>query len=133
MATGFSPTLGNGPMINTFHFIRPYWLFMFIPVSALLLYHYKNEKHHNAWHRACDAHLLPHLLVNTGAAKQVWALCLLGIAYLLATLALAGPTWSKRSEQVYRTNAAMVILLDLSPALFAMLILTLSLPDALPI
>jgi len=110
-------------LFQLFHFIRPYWLLALIPVLILLWFLYKNLNHGNNWRQAVDKHLLPHLLIkNHGVAsswRNYWFLYVLALIWLIAIFALAGPSWSKRPQPVYRSQVAKVILLDLSQSMFA--------------
>ncbi len=73
----------------------------------------------DAWQQVCDAHLLPHLLVQWGGSRQRLVLWLIACGGLLAILALAGPTWSKRPQPVFETEQARVLVLDLSRSMDA--------------
>ncbi len=106
-------------MLADFHFLRPYWLLALIPLALLLWSIYRGRHANSAWHRICDAPLLPYLLVTqTGGAGRL-TLGLLGAGWLIAVLALAGPTWSKRPQPVYQTLDARVIVLDLSRSMLS--------------
>ena len=48
--------------MDTFHFIRPYWLLALIPFLALLVILLKKQFNHGQWTRICDAELLPFIL-----------------------------------------------------------------------
>lgn len=106
-------------MIDGFHFIRPAWLWALIPLLFLLLYLQKKKHQHNAWHAVCDSHLLPHLLLENKYKLRLTPLVLLTLAWALTTFALAGPTWSRISQPVFRSLDAQVIAVELSPSLYA--------------
>ncbi len=103
-------------MLEQFTFVRPYWLWFLIPLSVLLVWLWQQTHHSdNIWHKVCDPHLLPHLeLVNFGQYQKRIPLILLGMAWLLTILALAGPSGSKVPQSVYRSQQARVLILDLS-------------------
>ena len=73
----------------------------------------------HVWESVCDAHLLPHVLVGATGAKSRKPLILLGLAWALALVALAGPVWSQLSQPVFRAESALVILLDVSRSMDA--------------
>lgn len=102
-----------------FHFIRPQWLLAWIPciLIAWRLFHIK--RHANKWNMICDSHLLPYVLQVGQGVSRNWPIYLLMLAWSIAVFALAGPTWQKRPEPVYHTQAATVIALDLSPSMLA--------------
>ncbi len=104
---------------QTFHFLRPMWLLALLPLAGLIFFHFKEGTRSSAWNKVCDPHLLPHLLIGKHKPTSHLPLWMLGMAWLLATLALAGPTWSKLEQPLYRSDTALVILLDLSKSMDA--------------
>lgn len=105
-------------MAAEFHFLRPGWLWA-LPLVALLVWRLVRDRAGGAaWRDLVDAHLLPHLLVPTGAGSRGPAL-LVGLGGLLGILALAGPVWERLPQPVFQAGAHRVILLDLSPTMNA--------------
>lgn len=105
---------------HDFHFLRPLWLFA-IPVLLLALWwRARSGAAEGAWAQVIDAELLPALRLDeraTASGLSPWPW--LGVAWILASLALAGPTWERESSAAYRGSAAWVIVLDLSPSMAA--------------
>ncbi len=97
-----------------FHFLRPWWLLTFIPFVWLLWRLRKMSNSGEAWAKACDAHLLPHLLTQNQQKISQLPYWILGVVGVLMIIALAGPVWKKLSQPVFKTEAASVFLLDLS-------------------
>lgn len=104
--------------LNAFHFLRPLWLLALLPLALLLAALWRPGSSASPWARVCDAHLLPYLLQVQGQRGR-GPLWLLGVGWLLAVLALAGPTWTQRELPVLRSLAARVIVLDLSRSMEA--------------
>mgnify|MGYP001823720473 FL=1 len=102
-----------------FHFLRPWWLLALLPLGWLLWYLARSRGDGEAWRRLVDAHLLPGLLVDTGGTSRRLPLALLGLGWLLLSLALAGPTWTRLPQPVYQAQQYRVIALDLSPSMNA--------------
>ena len=103
-----------------FHFIRPYWLLALIPAIALLISLVKNKLNQGNWSNVCDADLLPYILQQKPVHKKHrWSLSVGALACLLAIFSLAGPTWERLPSPVFRNDAALVIVLDLSMSMDA--------------
>ncbi|MCD6429948.1 MAG: VWA domain-containing protein [Deltaproteobacteria bacterium] len=110
--------------LHDLHFLRPWWL-LALPTGLLLLAGLKRqEPGKSQWHKVCDSHLLKHLLVGEAktAQKRIYSGLLLMLS--LATLALAGPTWERLPQPLYRAACGRVIVLDLS--------LSMNAPDITP-
>jgi Ca-activated chloride channel family protein len=101
------------------HWLRPWWLLAFLPVLVLLLPLTLQSWHDNAWRKACDPHLLPHLLVGDSTRLAVTKKVLLLLGFLLAIIALAGPCYKTIAAPVFQLNTARVIVFDLSNAQWA--------------
>jgi len=105
----------QGAAVNLadFHFLRPEWFLALLPI-LFLWFQIRQQKARSSWTAVCDSHLLPHILsggAQTGQ-RRLGALLLCGV--VLGVFALAGPTWNKLPQPVFRPQSALVILLDLS-------------------
>jgi Ca-activated chloride channel family protein len=105
--------------MDTFHFLRPEWLWGFLPLVGLLVFLARRKATAQLWESVCDAHLLPHVLVGTTGAKSSSPIILLGLGWTLALVALAGPVWSQLPQPVFRAESALVIVLDVSRSMDA--------------
>ncbi|HKY90410.1 MAG TPA: VWA domain-containing protein [Nevskiaceae bacterium] len=105
---------------HDFHFLRPLWLFA-IPVLLLAVWwRARARAAEGAWTQVIDPDLLGALRLDeraTASGLSPWPW--LGVAWIVATLALAGPTWERESSAAYRGSAAWVIVLDLSSSMTA--------------
>ena len=106
-------------MLDGFHFIRPLWLLALIPLLLLAWRVYRPGGGDNPWSRIVDARLLPLLMVGRAHAVNRTALWLVATGWIIAVLALANPTWERKSQPVFQTTAARVVVLDLSPSMNA--------------
>lgn len=105
-----------------FHFLRPAWLLALPLLWAAAAWLARRRARDGDWSALIDAELLAGLrLSEPGAAASApprpWRW--LALAWTLAGLALAGPTWSHDAAPGYRAPAAWVIVLDLSPSMAA--------------
>ncbi len=106
-------------MIEQFHFLRPAWLLL-LPILLILLWQGFQRRHSSrGWQSVVDANLLPHLLAGKNQVRDnsLWALS--AIVGVIAIVALAGPVWDKLPQPIYRQQAALVIVLDLSRSMDA--------------
>jgi Ca-activated chloride channel family protein len=102
-----------------FHFLRPLWLLMLIPLMGLLWALARQSGTLGVWQKVVDAHLLPHLLVDAGGRAGRAPLILLALGWLVGAVALAGPVWERLPQPVYQAQAQRVIALDISPTMNA--------------
>jgi Ca-activated chloride channel homolog len=105
--------------LRFFHFLRPAWL-LALPVLLLVLASnaLRSRGSDGTWSRLVDAHLLPLLrLAGAGGGRSPWLV--MALAWTLAVVALASPTWQRVTTPGYRVPGAWVVLLDLSPSMAA--------------
>lgn len=105
-------------MFEQWHFIRPYWL-LALPISFCLLwffYHYQNQK--NAWQKWINPELLKTLTVGKNTQQKIGFISLL-LWLVIASIALAGPSFKEQVQPVSKNQDALVIVLDLSLSMLA--------------
>jgi Ca-activated chloride channel family protein len=84
------------------HFLRPLWLFALLP-ALLLVWLMWRRRGDVAWRRLIAPHLLPHLLAgNDGETGRLRPMHLLGLFWLVAVIALAGPAWQRSCSGWWR-------------------------------
>lgn len=104
--------------MSAFHFLHPYWLLALPPLLALAVWLARRRGRDGAWQRLVDGELLSLLrLSEGGTARSPWPI--VGAAWALAVLALAGPTWQRQITPAYRAPAAWIVALQLSPSMDA--------------
>jgi Ca-activated chloride channel family protein len=104
---------------QAFHFIRPEWLIAIIPllIMALLLTKISNKQ--SGWQGIVSSHLYQYLVVAKDKKSYKPPFYLVGLAWLLACIAMAGPTWQKLPQPVYQVSTGKVIILDMSMSMRA--------------
>jgi Ca-activated chloride channel family protein len=102
--------------MGTFHFLHPAWLFAAPLLLGCALWSLWRERRTGGWASVVDADLLPALRLEQGGTQSSpWAL--IGAAWTLAALALAGPAWQREQSAGFRAPDDWVVLLDLSPSM----------------
>lgn len=105
--------------LSNFHFIRPWWFLAVIPLLILIFLLRRALVSGSSWQKVIDPHLLPHLLTKQDNIASFWPSLLAVFVGFLAVFSIAGPTWLRLPQPVYRAKAAKIILLDLSPSMLA--------------
>lgn len=100
------------------HFLRPEWLWALAGLLPGIWLWRLRQRRADVWRGNVDAHLLRHLAVGGGRASLA-GLCLAAIGYVLAVLALAGPSWRQSEQPLWQSRMPLVIALDLSPSIEA--------------
>ncbi len=106
--------------LQHFHFMRPFYLLAFFPLLFVLIALWRYGRDKGDWNRLIDADLLPFLMNNYSQKKQsLLPVFLLGLAWLFACIALAGPSWQQLPVPVYEKSNTLVIVLDNTPSMLA--------------
>ncbi len=102
-----------------FHFLRPEWLWA-LPLIALMTYGLAHRRlATGSWQRVIDPALAPFVLSRTQIKRLNYRWWMTLIGGVLAVLALAGPSWNRVEQPVFRSEQAVVIALDLSRSMDA--------------
>jgi Ca-activated chloride channel family protein len=106
-------------MILDFHFLRPWWLFMCLPLLGLILILWKQKPILQAWSEVCDPHLLKHLRQKNGQGQRMSSLLTLFLSILFMIVGIAGPAWYKLPVPTYKPIQPRVLVLDMSNNMMA--------------
>lgn len=101
-------------MLAEFHFLRPWWLLAAWPLIAFLFWFARRRFAMRRWQDIVEPQLMPHVLIGAGYRKRRRVTVWLGLAGSLLILALAGPVWQRMAQPVFRSQDALIIVLDLS-------------------
>ncbi|MCH6482518.1 VWA domain-containing protein [Pseudoxanthomonas sp. LH2527] len=104
--------------LTALHFLRPHWLWALAALPVLAWAWRAQRQRRSAWRGHVDAHLLPHLLVTGGSGARA-GVVVAAMAYVLAVLALAGPSWRQADQPLWQTQRPLVVVLDLSSRITA--------------
>jgi len=106
--------------LQQFHFLRPAWLLLLLPAALLMWNVYQRSDSLRAWKRVINPRLLSHLLLSDGGEDSRWRpVYLLGIGWLVGILALAGPSWQMQPSPFSEDQAAMFIVIKVTPQMLA--------------
>ena len=105
--------------MDLFHFLRPWWLLAIVPAVLLALTLWYQKHRARQWQQMVAPELLKYLLDGqTTRINPLYLIALLA-SWLLACIAMAGPSWEKRPVAVEKNQQALVIMLDLSPSMMS--------------
>lgn len=107
-------------LLEPFQWLRPWWLLALLPMPIVLWLLNRRPAGAGRWQDAIDSHLLP-VLLQQGKVGQSsrWPLLLIALAWTLASIALAGPSFRSQDSQLFQREQARVYVLDLSPSMNA--------------
>lgn len=100
-------------------FLRPAWLLALLALPLFVVLARRGARAAEAWRKAVDPHLLPHLIERGGARGRSIGTWLAASAYVLAVIALAGPSWREVEQPLWQSRVPTVIAVDLSSASLA--------------
>lgn len=106
-------------VFQQFHFLRPLWLYSFIPLILLLIWSWRKKAQSKSWVKVIDKNLQPFVLTQAEEMRGNRYIWLPLLALIICVIALAGPVWEKLPQTVYKPQSALVIVLDLSRSMDA--------------
>ncbi len=106
-------------MLADFHWLRPEWLWALPLIALMTLALARRQLAPGSWQRIIDPALAPFILSRSQVKGLHYRWWLILIGGVLAVLALAGPSWNRVEQPVFRSAQAIVIALDLSRSMDA--------------
>jgi len=101
-------------LFENFHFIRPWWLISIAPALVILVFLWNTKNINSTWSGIISNDLMPYLLVQQQGQITRTPFYLLGLGWVLVSIAMAGPAWKEIPQPVEKKIQARVIILDLS-------------------
>lgn len=100
--------------LQDFHFLRPYWLAALVVPFLFLRYVFRNESVLSSWANVCDEHLLNFLLVKGKSRQRKLPYILATIIMFSTIVAISGPSWIKKQNQVLSVDNPVMIMINMS-------------------
>jgi len=101
-------------MTTQFHWLRPMWLIGIIPALLFSIFLWQKKRHAHQWQQLIAPELLPFLIDGKTTQTKKSLIWFLLFAWIIGSVAIAGPSWIKRPTPVEKNQNTLVILLDLS-------------------
>ena len=103
-----------------FHFLRPAWLLL-LPLAALVTWSImRRQDPMRSWRAVIAPGLLEHLVIRKEERRSRYRpVFLLAAIWLLGILALAGPSWQREPTPFTEDQAALFIVLKVTPDMLA--------------
>jgi Ca-activated chloride channel family protein len=106
-------------ILQQFHLLRPSWLLAIAPALLIAIVLWTQKHRARQWQQIVAPELLKYLLDGQTARTKPLQIAALLTCWVIACIALAGPTWEKRPVAVEKNQQALVIMLDLSPSMMS--------------
>ncbi|MEJ2140352.1 MAG: hypothetical protein P8Y61_13075 [Gammaproteobacteria bacterium] len=95
--------------LDAFHFLRPWWLLLIPAAIWLHLVLRRAVSAADQWRGIIAPELLEHLVVGGGKSRRLRPYQLQTALIIIASLALAGPTWERELTPFTEDRAPLVI------------------------
>lgn len=104
-------------VLTLFHFIRPLWLLILVPLVVLWYLVRRNATLGKEQQTGIAPHLAEALAVGGGAARTLHPIDGVALTGILLAFAAAGPTWSKLPNPLIAETAPLVVALKVTPSM----------------
>ena len=106
--------------LQQYHFLRPAWLLLLLPAGYLIWKVYQRSDSLRAWKKLIHPALLKHLVLNEGSDGGRWRpVYMLALGWLAGIIALAGPSWRMQTSPLGEDQAALFIVIKVTPQMQA--------------
>jgi Ca-activated chloride channel family protein len=103
----------------SFHLLRPEWLWALLPAAILAAALWRVRNRSGSWSSVIAPELLPYLIDEGRQQVQRNLVPALLLAWALAAIAAAGPSFKKIPQPVHQKQDALILVLDLSRSMTA--------------
>lgn len=106
-------------IFHNFHFLRPFWLLALLPALGLMLLILRRQHAHIGLKDVIAEHLLKHLLIGNESQNRFRPVYILFVFWVIAIVAVAGPSWKKEPSPFSEETSALVIAIKVTPSMTA--------------
>ncbi|TRZ42007.1 VWA domain-containing protein [Robertkochia solimangrovi] len=104
---------------NAFHFLRPVFLWLYIPVIIFGILGFIRFKKKAPWETLIAPHLRPYIIKKGNERTAIFMHVMWIIAISLGVIAIAGPTWHQRDVDKQQIESPVFIVLELSASMMS--------------
>lgn len=110
----FSRLSSEFSTLQYFHFMRPYWLLLAVPIYFILKSFSTRDDTLAIWRKLMSVEILERLTVQGNSTHFISPLKLTWLLMFLLCIVLAGPSWQQKSSPFTQDDSVLVIALDVS-------------------
>jgi Ca-activated chloride channel family protein len=103
--------------LSHFHFIRPWWLLSLVPLYLFYRGLVEKDDVLQQWQGHMSAKVIKHLTLNQQQTRKITPKKLFAVFFVISTLIMAGPTWTKKASPFFVDESVLVIALDVSESM----------------
>ncbi|RKF20361.1 VWA domain-containing protein [Alginatibacterium sediminis] len=104
-------------IIKQFHFLRPLFLWLLVPVLVFIYINWRSTEKQQDWMNVLPAHLVSVLRVGESGWSKQLPLKLGLLACFIFIFIIAGPAWHKQASPFGEDAANMIIVVDVSESM----------------
>ncbi len=105
--------------VHQFHFLRVQWLWLFVPVFLIVLFILLQGRQHTKWKKVIAPALQPFVITKEKKSASIYPLIMFFVLMSLGIIGLSGPTWKMINVDGAKTEAVLIIALDVSHSMLA--------------
>lgn len=103
--------------MSEFHFLRPWWLLALVPAAVLAWRLWASGDAAHNWKKFIAPNLLRRLLVGAERRRRLRPVHALAAGWIVGVVALAGPTWQREPSPFADDQAAVIVVLKVTPSM----------------
>lgn len=105
--------------LDTFHFLRPWWLLAIVPVTLLGWWMLRRDDPTGDLKDAIAPHLLRSLTMPSDSGKRFGPAVLAMPLWILSVIALAGPTWKREPPPWTEDESSLYLVVRMTPSMLS--------------